>query len=168
MALVLPACLIEGVLGVQPGTAGRAAERLAQAKQAPREPEHGNRDRAYRDIEQQGPHHGLPRGSRPLNPPRWRVRVNGQVEVNGGQRRRATAWLALLLCLVCLALASSAVVFAARNHRSPRELVDLSAAVTLILVLPGRCRGCRAAPSTPARLDLLHHRTVPRAGDLRQ
>ena len=48
-------------------------------------------------------------------------------------RRRATAWLALLLCLVCLALASSAVVFAARNHRSPRELVDLSAAVTLVL-----------------------------------
>ena len=43
------------------------------------------------------------------------------------------AWLALLLCLICAALAGLAVVFAIKNHRSPRELVDLAAAVTLIL-----------------------------------
>jgi hypothetical protein len=48
-------------------------------------------------------------------------------------KRRAMAWLALLLCLICPALAGLAVVFAIKNHRSPRELVDLAAAVTLIL-----------------------------------
>jgi len=42
-------------------------------------------------------------------------------------------WLALLLCLICAALAGLAVVFAIKNHRSPRELVELAAAVTLIL-----------------------------------
>jgi hypothetical protein len=43
------------------------------------------------------------------------------------------AWLALLLCLVCLTLAGLAVLFGIKNHRSPRELIDLAAAAALIL-----------------------------------
>jgi hypothetical protein len=48
-------------------------------------------------------------------------------------KRRAMGWLALLLCLIGTALAGLAVIFAIRNHRSPRELMELAAAVTLIL-----------------------------------
>jgi hypothetical protein len=56
--------------------------------------------------------------------------------IRASTKRRARAWFALLLCLICAALAGLAVVFAIKNHRSPRELVDLAAAVTLILGSP--------------------------------
>jgi hypothetical protein len=58
-----------------------------------------------------------------------------QTDANGQDLRtsRPAAWLASAVSVICIALASLAVVFGIRNHRPPQDLVDMSAAVTLIV-----------------------------------
>ena len=70
MALVLSACPVKGVLGVQPRAASWAADRSFQAEQAPRKPEQGKHNRPNRDVQQQVLDHDVLMRSRTFNSPR--------------------------------------------------------------------------------------------------
>jgi hypothetical protein len=94
MALVLSACPVEGVLGVQPRAASWAADRSFQAEQAPGEPEQGKHNHPNRDIQQQVLDHDYSWAREPS------IHHVGGCGSTAGSRSAAVRWSSCLPCLV--------------------------------------------------------------------